>query len=201
MSQYDSERYALINRWDSTHLEKIDRLMPLAPGEKVLEIGAGQGHLTKRLAERGVDIVGIDANVNAPEVAGTDLVRYMIAESLDFEDDSFDAIVAVHSIEHIPGLREAFAEMARVLRPGGRALFIYPAEPIMGLYAVPTAVILHRNPLKARQIHCNKLSPKKIRLMLAPYQFVETHHEFNLLKTPQYVSVLVKGDGDDRIGS
>lgn len=194
MATYDSKRYALINRWDPTHLEKVDRLMPLSAGERVLEIGCGQGHLTRRLADRGVDIVGIDANPNAPEVSGSDRVRHMYAESLDFDDDSFDSIVSVHAIEHIPPLREAFAEMARVLRPGGRALFIYPAEPIMGLYAVPTAVILYKNPLKAREIHCQKLSPKKLRLMLAPHGFVETHSEFNILKSPQFVSVMAKGE-------
>lgn len=192
MSGYDSKRYAAANRWDPTHLEKVDRLMPLEPGERVLEVGCGRGHLTSRLAARGVDIVGIDANPNAAELAGSDRVRHMMAESLEFEDDEFDAIVAVHAIEHIPRLRDAISEMGRVLKPGGTALFIYPAEPIMGLYAIPTSIILHRNPFRAREIHCQKLTPKKVRLLTAPVGFVETHHEFNLLRSPQFVSVLQK---------
>lgn len=192
MSRYDSERYALVNRWDPTHLEKIDRLLPLGPGARVLEIGCGRGHLTSRLADRGVDIVGIDANPNAPRMAETDRVRHMMAESLDFEDEEFDAIVSVHAIEHIPALREAFAEMARVLKKEGRALFIYPAEPIMGMFAIPTAVILHGNPLKAREIHCQKLTPKKLRLMTHPLGLEERHHEFNLFRSPQFVSLMEK---------
>lgn len=190
MATYDSKRYAVLNRWDPTHLEKIDRLVSIGPDDRVLEIGCGQGHLTRRLADRGVDIVGIDANPNAPQVAEDGRVRHMMAEALDFADNEFDVILAVHSIEHIPPLEAAFAEMARVLKPGGSALFIYPAEPIMGLYAIPTAVILYRNPLKAREVHCHKLSPRKVRSMLGPLGFEETHHEFNFLKTPQFVSVL-----------
>lgn len=185
---YDSRRYALVNRWDPSHLDSVDRLMPLAPGSKVLEVGCGSGHLTRRLAERGVDIVGIDTNPNAAAVAGIDRVRTMQAESLSFGDDSFDAIVSVHAIEHIPALEAALVEMARVLRPTGAALFIYPAEPIMGLYAIPTSIILHGTPLKARQVHCHKLWPAKLRRLVSPLGWAETHHEFNLIKSPQFVS-------------
>lgn len=188
MSGYDNRRYALVNRWDSSHLDKVDRLLPLSAGDRVLEVGAGAGHLTKRLAERGLDITGIDANPNASEVADTDRVVTMRAEELDFPDGSFDALISVHAIEHIPALDDALAEMARVLRPGGRVLFIYPAEPIMGMYAIPTSVILHGTPLRAREVHCQKLWPAKLRRMVAPLKWLETHREFNLLKSPQFVS-------------
>lgn len=185
---YDNRRYALVNRWDHSHLDKIDRLLDLRPGERVLEVGCGAGHLTTRLAERGVDIVGIDVNPNASKIARNDRVVTMGAEKLDFADDGFDTIISVHAIEHIAALEEALVEMARVLRPGGRSLFIYPAEPIMGLYAIPTSMILHRNPFKARQVHCQKLRPSKLRIMTAPLGWTETHHEFNLVKTPQFIS-------------
>ncbi len=188
---YDSRRYAVVNRWDSTHLDKVDRLLDLQPGENVLEVGCGAGHLTNRLAARGVDVIGIDANPNASEIAGTDRVRTMRAETLDFADDAFDAIVSVHAIEHIPQLGAALGEMARVLRPGGRAMFIYPAEPIMGMYAIPTSVILYRNPFRAREVHCQKLWPSKLRRMVDPLGWIETHREFNLLKSPQFVSRFV----------
>ena len=192
MTAYDSSRYALLNRWDPTHLKRMDRLLALRSGEAVLEGGCGQGHLTKRLADRGVDITGIDANPNAPEVAGTDRVVCMDAEELDFDDEVFDKVVSVHAIEHIPDLNQAISEMARVLRPGGEAMFIYPAEPIMGLYAIPTSVILYGTPFKARQVHCHKLWPSKLRKIAEPVGLRETHNEFNLFKSPQFVSVFEK---------
>jgi SAM-dependent methyltransferase len=192
MTEYDSRRYALVNRWDPAHLRRIDRLLPLHAGDRVLEVGCGQGHLTARLADRGVDVIGIDANPNAPEVSGSDRVLHMRAEDLSFEDDEFDAVVAVHAIEHIPPLDGAAAEMARVLKPGGKALFIYPAEPIQGLYAVPTSVILYGTPFKAQEVHCHWLSPAKVRRIIEPHGLTETHHEFNLLKSPQFISVFTK---------
>lgn len=192
MSDYDSKRYAMVNRWDSSHLDKIDRLLDLQPGDRVLEVGCGAGHLVKRLAERGIDIVGIDVNPNATEVAGTDRVIEMAAESLDFPDDEFDAIVSVHAIEHIPELEAAAAEMARVLKPGGSALYIYPAEPIMGLYAIPTSIILYGTPFKAREVHCQKLWPAKLARMMTPLGMSQTHSEFNLIRSPQFVSVFAR---------
>ncbi len=192
MSDYDSKRYAMVNRWDSSHLDKIDRLLDLQPGDRVLEVGCGAGHLVKRLAERGIDIVGIDVNPNATEIAGTDRVIEMAAESLDFPDDEFDAIVSVHAIEHIPELEAAAAEMARVLKPGGSALYIYPAEPIMGLYAIPTSIILYGTPFKAREVHCQKLWPAKLARMMTPLGMSQTHSEFNLIRSPQFVSVFAR---------
>ena len=192
VTSYDSRRYALVNRWDPSHLKRIDRLIAIGDDDRVLEVGCGQGHLTKALLERGVDIIGIDANPQAAEVAGTDRVRHMLAEDLDFDDASFDYIVSVHAIEHIPPLEAALAEMARVLEPGGTAVFIYPAEPIQGLYAIPTSIILHGTPFKAREVHCHKLWPSKLTAMAAPLGLAPVASEFSLLMSPQFASVFEK---------
>lgn len=186
---YDSKRYALLNRWDPRHLGTVERLLGPKPGERVLEVGCGRGHLNKRLRDKGVDAVGIDANPQAAEHAVSDGVITMDAAHLRFDDDSFDKIVSVHAIEHIPSIEDAFAEMARVLRPGGTALFVYPAEPIKGIWAIPTAVILHSNPLKATRVHCNWLWPARVRELARPVGMTELHSEFNLLSSPQFVSL------------
>lgn len=192
MTTYDSRRYALLNRWDPTHLDRVTRLVSIGPGDRVLEIGCGRGHLTQALAQRGAEIIGIDANPRAEELAESGLVRHMSAESLDFEDGSFDVVVSVHAIEHIPPLEKAFSEMVRVLTPGGRAVFIYPAEPIKGLYAIPTSIVLHGHPFRARQVHCHKLWPEKVRRMLEPMGMQETAREFSLFKSPQFGSAFEK---------
>lgn len=164
----------------------------MSPDDRVLEIGCGQGHLTKTLLARGVDIIGVDANPHAPEVAGSDRVQHMYAEDLAFDDETFDVILSVHAIEHIPPLEEALAEMARVLKPGGRAVHIYPAEPIQGIFAIPTSIILHGTPFKAREVHCHRLWPAKLRAMFEPTGMTETGREFSLFKSPQYASVFEK---------
>ena len=191
-TSYDSANYARVNRWDSSHLDRIDRLVRPKPGERILEVGCGQGHLTKALADRGVDITGIDVNPNAREIANTDRVVHMNAADLDFDDEAFDAVISVHAIEHIPPLEAALAEMVRVLKTGGRAGFVYPAEPIKGLYAIPTAIILHGNPLKAREVHCHKIWPAKLREMIQPLGMRQIRAEFSLLKSPQFSSAFVK---------
>ena len=192
MLDYDSARYARINRWDPSHLDKVNRLLDLEPGHRVLEVGCGRGHLTRRLAERGIDAIGIDANPNAAKLAGTDRVLTMRAESLEFEDASFDFVISIHALEHIPELERTLGEMARVTRTGGTALHIYPAEPIKGLFAIPTSIILHGTPFKATDVHCHRLWPAKLRRLMSPLGLTETSHEFNLFKSPQFVSVFEK---------
>lgn len=192
LTTYDSRRYALLNRWDPSHLRRIDRLLSIGPGDRVLEIGCGQGHLTEAIASRGTDIIGIDANPRAPEVAANGRIRHMSAESLDFEERSFEAVISVHAIEHIPRLDQALAEMVRVLKPGGHLVFVYPAEPIKGLYAVPSSIVLHGTPFKAREVHCHKLWPRKVRQMLEPLGMEETAKEFSFFKTPQFASAFEK---------
>jgi ubiquinone/menaquinone biosynthesis C-methylase UbiE len=182
----------MANRWDPSHLKQIDRLVSMSPGDRVLEVGCGQGHLTKAIAERGVDIIGVDANPRAPEVAENGLVRHMRAEALEFDDATFDVILSVHAIEHIPELEKAIVEMVRVLKPEGTALFVYPAEPVKGLYAIPTSVLLHGTPFKAREVHCQRLWPAKMRRLFEPSGMRETSHEFRLFKTPQFTSVFQK---------
>ncbi|MPZ52734.1 MAG: methyltransferase domain-containing protein [Acidimicrobiia bacterium] len=190
---YDSEAYVRANRFDPTHLAKVTRLLDPKAGAKVLEVGCGRGYLTKAMIEElDLDVIGTDVNPNAEGEAVSDRVRAMSAEDLDFPDDHFDHIVTVHAIEHIPPIEMAFAEMTRVLKPGGTLLAIYPAEPIQGLFAIPTSIILHGTPFKAREVHCHKLTPSKVRAIATPFGLTETHHEFNLLRSPQFVSVFQK---------
>jgi SAM-dependent methyltransferase len=190
---YDSERYASLNRWDSRHLNMVKNHLDLKPGDRILEVGCGRGHLTKRLRDFGADAVGIDSNPHAAVNAVTAGVSTMLAESLQFPKASFDKVVSVHAIEHIPDIRGAFDEMARVLKPGGRALFVYPAEPIQGSWAIPTAIVLHRNPFKARQVHCQWLWPARLLAIAGPAGFNHVYSEFRLLSSPQFVSVFVRG--------
>jgi SAM-dependent methyltransferase len=154
--------------------------------------------LTKRLQEQGLDAVGIDANPYAVEHGVTRNLLVMQAEALDFPDASFDLLCSFHVIEHIPALDRALAEMARVVKPGGKVLLVYPAEPIRGLYAVPTAVGLYLSPLKATHVHCHHLTPARLRRMVAAQPLVELRSEFHLcvqlvawvrLRMPEFFSL------------
>ena len=110
--------------WQRARLEAAVRLVGDGPGS-LLEVGVGSGRLLARLAERGWDIVGIDAAPRMVELArervpGASL-EVARAEELPFADASFDAVVAVGVLEY-GDLEASLRELARVLRPGGRAM-------------------------------------------------------------------------------
>jgi SAM-dependent methyltransferase len=102
-------------------------LLPDLSGERVLDAGCGSGHYAARMAERGAEVVGVDASeamiAEATDRYG-DPATFRVAdlrEPLDeFADGSFDLAVSQLALEHVEDWRDPTAEFARVLRPGGR---------------------------------------------------------------------------------
>lgn len=187
---YNSARYALVNRWDPGHLKTVRSHLDLSSVGRVLEVGCGRGHLVAHLREEGVDALGIDLNPQAIEHGVTDALQTMDATRLDFPDAHFDAVVSMHAIEHIPDLDAALAEMVRVVRPGGSLVLVYPAEPIQGIFAVPTSIILHGTPFRAREVHCHHLTPRRLAKRVAGLPVRAATDSFQLLKSPQFTTVL-----------
>jgi ubiquinone/menaquinone biosynthesis C-methylase UbiE len=114
----------------------------VAPGDRLLDVGTGPGYLalaaSKLVAPDGVAI-GIDASPEMIDRARLLAARrrskaeYLVAtaESLPFDDDSFDVVVSRLVFHHLPhDVKErALGEMARVLRPSGRLLIADFASP------------------------------------------------------------------------
>jgi SAM-dependent methyltransferase len=102
-------------------------LDPIA-GKCVLDLGCGDGALALELARRGAIVTGLDADgamiAAARERSALASMPMTLvvgeAENLPFEDDAFDRVVAVTLLCLVDDGRKAIAEMARVLRPGGR---------------------------------------------------------------------------------
>jgi len=102
---------------------------------RFLEIGVGTGRIALPLAELGYDVTGVDISremlsklrekLNAHLDAGRALrlrVEEADAHDLPFQDDTFDAAIAVHVFHLIADARRAVHEVFRVLRPGGALL-------------------------------------------------------------------------------
>jgi SAM-dependent methyltransferase len=95
-------------------------------GCRVLDVGCGPGSILRQL-RREFDVVGvgIDASSNMIEVARREVpdVEFHVgrAEDMPFTDGAFDAVIARMVVHHLDRPR-AFAEMLRVLHPGGRAV-------------------------------------------------------------------------------
>jgi len=66
------------------------------------------------------------------------------------------------------GQTELTAETARVLKPGGIAVIVYPWEPFRGFQAIVSALRQHKNPFMARQIHLHRLTPGRIVKFIVP---------------------------------
>jgi SAM-dependent methyltransferase len=97
-------------------------LAEAAPGRRVLEVGAGPGFMAAAARARRPDIRWVATDLLAApwnDVAAD-------AGRLPFAGGSFDAVLCLDVVHHLPRPRDFFAEAARVLRPGGRIAAIEP---------------------------------------------------------------------------
>lgn len=101
----------------------------LLPDGRVLDLGCGTGHSWTELLPR--ETVGVDI---APEaLTGQEReTRQADMRALPFVQDSFDSVVSIQSIEHVPDPQRVLAEVVRVLRPEGRAILVTPNRLTFG---------------------------------------------------------------------
>jgi ubiquinone/menaquinone biosynthesis C-methylase UbiE len=114
-----------------------------APGADVLEYGCAKGDKSLRWAREGARIKGIDISGKAVDIANERAraeklpaqFYAMNAEQLELPDASFDVVFGEGILHHLD-LTKACREIARVLRPQGRAIFVEPLghNPVFNLY-------------------------------------------------------------------
>ena len=136
------------------------------PESSALEYGAGTGGQGFALASRGVRVTGIDISPVAVDKANEAARAYdltpekchyleMDAEHLDFDDRSFDLVFGSGILHHLD-LEATFAEVGRVLTPGGSAVFFEPMghNPAVNLYRrlTPAMRTPDEHPLRVEDI-------------------------------------------------
>jgi SAM-dependent methyltransferase len=89
------------------------------PGDRVLDVGCGNGSYLRALDARGVDAVGTDISVGMLAAAAHDQLVQSDAQFLPFRTASFAVVLAPHMLYHVPDPARAIHELRRVLRPGG----------------------------------------------------------------------------------
>lgn len=114
-------------------MRSLDGVMPSHDVHSVLEIGVGEGHVYERVAARfpDADVIGVDLPHEGLEERWEQRgVKGVFADAADlpFEDDSFDLVLAIEVLEHMPQPEAALAELARVGR--GSAILSVPLEPL-----------------------------------------------------------------------
>ena len=100
-------------------------------GGEVADLGCGPGHVGAYLHGLGLPVVGVDLSPAMIDIAAAAYpeLRFQVGSMLDLDlpDASLAGVVAFYSIIHVPTeqLPRVFAEVHRVLSPGGRALFAF----------------------------------------------------------------------------
>jgi len=95
-------------------------------GIRVLDAGAGQGALTKRLAEMGCEVSACDLCPDLYRYSEVECKQADLSKALPYANGDFDVAVAVEVVEHLLDCARFFEECARVLKPGGKLLITTP---------------------------------------------------------------------------
>jgi demethylmenaquinone methyltransferase/2-methoxy-6-polyprenyl-1,4-benzoquinol methylase len=133
-------RYELVNRLMTFGLDARWRRravsdLRLAPASVVLDVAAGTGDFARELRRQGQRAIATDLSYNMLHTARNVADRVQAdASHLPFRWASFDGATCGYALRNFTDLEKTFAEMARVLRPGGRLSLLEVAEPRGGLW-------------------------------------------------------------------
>lgn len=108
-------------------------LSAAGPGSRVLDVATGTGDLAVALRGRGAEVVGMDFSeemlVHARRKAPDVRFEWGNALELGYDDASFDAATVGFGARNFADLEKGIAEMARVVRPGGRVVILEITTP------------------------------------------------------------------------
>ena len=122
----------------------VRRLRPR--GGRLLDFGCGTGHLLKRLSEH-FEAYGYDASTEARSVCRMTAPDAVVLEEWEsLPADHFDAIVSLHTLEHLPHPRPVLEGLAKRLAPGGLLLFVVPNPGGLGHHMKGRKWFSYRDP-------------------------------------------------------
>jgi ubiquinone/menaquinone biosynthesis C-methylase UbiE len=145
--------------------DAIVRLLALPRGARIADLGCGSGVFTDLLRHDGYQPVGLDISPKLIELARSKYPTVEFTEGdvehLPFPSGSLDGVLLSGIVHHLPDPSRCAAEVARVLRPGGRFVAFDPnrMNPFMYLYRdrsspfySPVGVTANERPVLAREI-------------------------------------------------
>lgn len=146
-----AHRYDLLNRVNSLGLDqswrrRMVRSLELSEEHRVLDLATGTADVALMMAPKVKEVVGLDPSAGmlavgrdkaaAAKLDGKVKLVEGDAQALPFEDASFDAVTMAFGIRNVPDRDRALREIARVLRPGGRAAILELSVPSKGFMSV-----------------------------------------------------------------
>ncbi len=148
----------------------------LLPPGRVLDLGCGIGHSFELLAPRETVGVDLDAAALAGQARETHVADM---RDLPFPDASFASVLSVQSLEHVPDARFVLDEVARVLEPGGVAVFVTPNRLT---FARPDEIV--------DPYHYVEYDPRELRAACDP--FFATVEVRGLFGSPRYLELVAE---------
>ncbi len=103
--------------------EDLLGLLAAQPGERILDLGCGTGHLTAQLAQSGATVIGLDYSPQMIEVARQTYpqLEFVLGDASDFQlAEPFDAVFSNAALHWVTRAEDAARCIARALKPGGR---------------------------------------------------------------------------------
>lgn len=124
----------MTDRWDSSLYDDrhsfvwkkcadLIEFVGIEPGEHVLDLGCGTGHLTAKIAELGAGVIGLDSSPSMIAQARQNYpkLKFVLSDARDFRFDTpFDVVFSNAALHWILEPDRAVASVARSLKPGGR---------------------------------------------------------------------------------
>ena len=198
LAQHEFEDRRLINRLSSSFYSKAEHSPIWGPvwasvdlrDKRVLDYGCGDGGFSFTLVKRGARVEGIDISPALVELASTKIpngamVNFSVRDAHDtgFPDAAFDYVFGNGILHHLE-LKRAYREVARVLKPGGKAFFMEP------MAHHPLAVLMRKATPAARSVDEMPLTAKQVQL--AKQYFSECrytgHYVFAVLAAPVHLA-------------
>lgn len=193
-------RYDFLNRVMSLGLDerwrhKTVAALELGPEARVLDLATGTADLAIRVARQHSDcsVVGVDPSSGMLDVGRAKLARLGLeerieltvgdAEELTQADNSFDGACMAFGIRNVPDRPRALAEMARVVKPGGRVAILELSEPRRGLLA-PMA-----------RFHIRVLVPRLGALLSGSSEYRYLQQSIAAFPPPEEFAVLMESAG------
>jgi ubiquinone/menaquinone biosynthesis C-methylase UbiE/uncharacterized protein YbaR (Trm112 family) len=184
---YEWQRFGVMApEWERNFAEYLQPHDPSwLRGKEILDVGAGSGRHSLQAARHGARVVAVDlgesidvARENLPDEV---LTVQADAESLPFEHRSFDFVMSIGVLHHLPDPERALHEITRFARPGGRVhIYLYWQPERWSHRVVLSAVtairrITTRLPHSILHAMCYPLSAALLVTVVSPYRLLRKH--------------------------
>jgi SAM-dependent methyltransferase len=146
VQNWDPEAYAQTGSFVHGLAGGVLEWLDAKPGERILDLGCGDGHLAVRIAALGAQVTGVDASaemVAAALALGADAVVGN-AEALPFADQTFDAVFSNAVLHWVRDQDAMMREVHRVLRPGCRFVAEFGGQGNIAAIRVALMAVLER---------------------------------------------------------